>query len=57
MTLLSDYCTVAEVSAATGLKHKTLLKRIARGKIETKKLGRINLIPRTEVERLQKQKG
>jgi len=55
MDKLSDYYSVEAAAVATGLKYKTLLQRIARGKVEATEFGRIKLVPVTEVERLKRE--
>jgi excisionase family DNA binding protein len=54
---LQDYYSVEAASAATGIKYKTLLQRIARGKLKHEEFGRIKLIPTDEVERLKKERA
>lgn len=59
MKRLSDYFSVEAAAAEIPLKYKTLLQRVARGKVKHEKFSRIILIPRCEVHRLkeeQKQK-
>jgi hypothetical protein len=54
---LSDFYSVEAASKATGIKYKTLLQRIARGKVEAQEFGRIKLVPVAEVERLKKEQA
>jgi hypothetical protein len=54
---LSDFYSVEAASRATGIKYKTLLQRIARGKVEATEFGRIKLVPVHEVERLKKERA
>jgi hypothetical protein len=54
---LSDFYSVEAASKATGIKYKTLLQRIARGKVEAEVLGRMKLVPLHEVERLKKEQA
>lgn len=56
MKRLQDYYSVEAASAATGIRYKTLLQRIARGKVAAEDFGRIKLIPTDEVERLKKER-
>lgn len=57
MKKLSDYYTVEAASAATGIKYKALLQRIARGKVRHEELGRMKLVPKDEVDRLKKERN
>lgn len=54
---LKDYYSVKAASKATGIKYKTLLQRIARGKVEAEEFNSIKLIPTHEVERLKKERA
>ncbi len=54
---LDDYYSVDAASRATGIKYKALLQRIARGKVQAELFGRMKLVPKSEVERLKKEKG
>lgn len=57
MERLKDFYSVKAASRATGLKYKTLLQRIARGKVEAQEFAGIKLIPTSEVERLKKERA
>jgi excisionase family DNA binding protein len=50
------FYTVREAADLVGLEYKTLLQRIARGKVKYDTLGRMKLIPATEVERLSRER-
>jgi hypothetical protein len=53
---LQDYFSVEAAAAEIPLKYKTLLQRIARGKVKHEKLGRVILVPTCEVSRLKEEK-
>lgn len=57
MKRLSDFYTVHSAAAELGIEYKTLLKRIERGQVEHELLGRMKLIPTTEVKRLKSEKA
>jgi excisionase family DNA binding protein len=54
---LSDFYTVEAAAIATGIKYKTLLQRIARGTLVAEEIGRMKLIPTSEVDRLKKEQA
>lgn len=55
--ILSKYYTVESAAKATGLKYKTLLKRINRGKVKVEEVGRMKFIPAEEVERIKSEQA
>lgn len=57
MERLKDFYSVKAASRATGLKYKTLLQRIKRGKVTSERFGSQILVPTTEVERLKKERA
>jgi hypothetical protein len=52
---LGDYFSVKAAAAATGIEYKTLLQRIARGKVSIEKFGRMKVIHKDVVERLREE--
>lgn len=55
MDRIGDFYTVARAAEETGIRYKTLLKRIARGTVDARDFGRIKLVPSLEVDRLKKE--
>jgi len=54
---LGDYYSVEAAATATGIKYKTLLQRIARGRVKAEDFGRMKVISASEVERLKKERS
>lgn len=50
---LEDYVTVQDAGEETGIRYKTLLQRIKRGKVDHIKINRTILVPRAEVDRIK----
>jgi len=55
---LKDYMTVAQAAEETGVKYKTLLKRISVGSVKAERLGgKVFMIKRTEVAKIKKKQS
>ena len=54
---LGDFYSVEAAASATGIKYKTLLQRIARGRVKAEEFGRMKVIPVEEVERLKRERS
>lgn len=52
MQQLGEYHAVSDTATAMGIRYKTLLKRIARGKVKYETFGRLILIHSAEYDRL-----
>ena len=52
MQQLGEYHAVSDTATAMGIRYKTLLKRIARGKVKYETFGRLILIHSKEHDRL-----
>jgi excisionase family DNA binding protein len=54
---IAEYLTAHEAARRLGLEYKTLLKRVERGKVKHEPLGRMKLIPVSEVDRLKREQA